>query len=237
MLNYLKQNIMAIKLVVFDLAGTTIQDESGVMQAFQSTLRSRGYKVPTPEVAAVMGYKKNEAIELLLKKHEADRSKITPELIDEIHTDFVQQMITFYQTSPTAIAFPHTEDTFVQLRNQGIKIGINTGFPRVIADAVLNRMHWSDKGLIDYTIASDEAEAGRPYPYMIQHMMAQCGLTDAEEVAKVGDTEVDVREGQNAGCKYVIGITTGSFTRQELEPYHPTHIIDDIAEVVTIINS
>ncbi|HEY0244604.1 MAG TPA: HAD hydrolase-like protein, partial [Mucilaginibacter sp.] len=49
------------------------------------------------------------------------------------------------------------------------------------------------------------------------------------------DTEVDVREGQNAGCKYIIGVTTGSFTRQELEPYNPTHIIDDIAHVTDII--
>jgi phosphoglycolate phosphatase-like HAD superfamily hydrolase len=33
----------------------------------------------------------------------------------------------------------------------------------------------------------------------------------------------------------VIGITTGSFTREELERCHPTHIIDDIAEVIDIV--
>jgi phosphoglycolate phosphatase-like HAD superfamily hydrolase len=46
---------------------------------------------------------------------------------------------------------------------------------------------------------------------------------------------VDINEGINAGCKYVIGITTGAFTRDELLPYKPTHIIDDIAEVIGII--
>ena len=45
-----------------------------------------------------------------------------------------------------------------------------------------------------------------------------------------------VREGQNAGCRYVIGVTTGIFTRAELEEYHPTHIIDDIADIIRIIN-
>ncbi len=70
---------------------------------------------------------------------------------------------------------------------------------------------------------------------MIQKMMLDGGIERPAEVAKVGDTEVDVREGQNAGCKYVIGVTTGVFTREELEAYNPTHIIDDIAQVIDIV--
>lgn len=228
---------MSIKLVVFDLAGTTIQDESGVMKVFQTSLEHRGYQVATEEVATVMGYKKDEAIRMLLQKYEADPDKITTELIDEIHADFIQQMIGFYQIPTAALPFPHTQETFEKLHSQGIKIGINTGFPRVIAEAVLNRTGWQEQKLIDYTITSDEVEAGRPHPYMIQKMMAGFGISNPDEVAKVGDTEVDILEGQNAGCKYVIGITTGSYTREQLALSHPTHIIDDIAEVVAIINS
>jgi len=67
-------------------------------------------------------------------------------------------------------------------------------------------------------------------------MMIEAGITQPKQVAKVGDTEVDVREGQNAGCTYVIGVTTGTFTREQLEEYNPTHIIDDIAQVIDIIN-
>ena len=70
---------------------------------------------------------------------------------------------------------------------------------------------------------------------MIQKMMLEGGIEKPENVAKVGDTEVDVREGQNAGCRYVIGVTTGTFSRTELEQYNPTHIIDDIAQVLEII--
>ena len=71
---------------------------------------------------------------------------------------------------------------------------------------------------------------------MIHQLMNLAGITDPQEVAKVGDTEVDIREGQNVGCKYVIAVTTGAFTRSELEPYHPTHIVDDIADVINIIS-
>jgi phosphoglycolate phosphatase-like HAD superfamily hydrolase len=76
---------------------------------------------------------------------------------------------------------------------------------------------------------------GRPYPFMIQKMMQEAGITDAQAVIKVGDTSVDINEGRHAGCKYSIGITTGAFTRAELELFHPSFIIDHLQELETII--
>lgn len=90
--------------------------------------------------------------------------------------------------------------------------------------------------MIDYLIGSDEVALGRPHPLMIQRLMQLAGITDPLQVLKAGDTEVDIHEGQNAGCRYVVGITTGIFTREELASHHPTHLIDDMAKVLTIIN-
>jgi len=115
---------MSIKLVVFDIAGTTIQDEIGVMNAFRETLKNHGYEVPIDEVALVMGYKKIEAIRILLKNKQ-DQSKITEELINEIHDDFVKHMISFYSDSAEIKVFPHTEETFKKLHEQGIKVGVS----------------------------------------------------------------------------------------------------------------
>jgi phosphonatase-like hydrolase len=145
-------------------------------------------------------------------------------------------MIEYYQSAPGIEPLPNVEETFRKLHEQGVQVGINTGFSRDIADTIVNRLQWREKGLIDHLVGSDEVELGRPHPYMIQKMMIAGGITQPKEVAKVGDTEVDVREGHNAGCSYVIGITTGIFTREELEEYHPTHIIDDIAQIIDIIN-
>jgi len=145
-------------------------------------------------------------------------------------------MIHFYRFEPGIEPLPNVEKTFEALHNLGMQVGINTGFSKDIAETVVNRLQWREKGLIDYLIGSDEVELGRPHPYMIQKMMYESGISDPQEVVKVGDTEVDVREGQNAGCRYVIGVTTGIFTRAELETYHPTHIIDDISQVLDIIS-
>jgi len=227
---------MSIKLVVFDIAGTTVKDDHNVSKAFQAALRKYNYEVPLEMINPLMGYEKNQAITQMLQLHESDASKITPELVNDIHREFVKQMIHFYQFEPGIEPLPNVEETFAALHDAGIQVGINTGFSRDIADTIVERLQWQEKGLIDYVVGSDEVELGRPHPYMIQKMMHESGITDPLEVAKVGDTEVDVREGQNTGCKYVIGVTTGIFTREELEEYHPTHIVDDIAQVIEIIS-
>lgn len=227
---------MSIKLVVFDIAGTTVKDEHNVSKAFQAALKKYNYNVPLELINPLMGYEKNQAITQMLHLHEHDESKITTQLVDDIHREFVKQMIHFYKTEPGIEPLPNAEETFAKLHEMGVQVGINTGFSRDIAETIVKRLQWQEKGLIDHMVGSDEVELGRPHPYMIQKMMHDGGITDPLEVAKVGDTEVDMREGQNSGCKYVIGVTTGIFTRAELEEYHPTYIIDDIAQVIDIIS-
>jgi len=218
------------------MAGTTVKDNHEVSKAFQAALKKSNYKVPIELIDPLMGYEKNQAIRHILRVHEHNDAKITNELVDKIHKDFVQYMIKHYREAPGIEPLPHVEETFMKLRELGVQVGINTGFSRDIADTIVERLRWKEKWLIDHVVGSDEVELGRPYPYMIQKMMLEGGIGRPEEVAKVGDTEVDIREGQQAGCRYVIGITTGTFKREELEPHKPTHIIDDIARVIDIIN-
>ncbi|MBB5647277.1 HAD family hydrolase [Pedobacter cryoconitis] len=225
-----------IKLAVFDIAGTTIKDNHEVSKALQAALAKHGYAIDLVQINPLMGYEKNLAIRQLLQMHGLAAETITTQLISTIHTDFVQQMLNFYTSGPVIEPLPNVEETLKALREQGVSVGINTGFSKDIADAIINRLQWREKGIIDYLIGSDEVELGRLHPLMIQRLMQQAGITDPLQVLKAGDTEVDIHEGQNAGCKYVVGITTGIFTRDELASYHPTHLIDDMAEVLTIIN-
>ncbi|WP_158797612.1 HAD hydrolase-like protein [Pedobacter sp. L105] len=228
---------MSVKLVVFDLAGTTVKDDHEVSKAFQSALKKHGYEIPLEMIDPIMGYEKNEAITKMLTEHEPDKYKINAALVGNIHEEFITQMILHYQFADGIEALPHVEATMAALHEMGIKIGINTGFSRNIAEAIVTRLQWREKNLIDYLVGSDEVEKGRPYSFMIHKMMEAAGITEPLEVVKVGDTEVDVREGQQAGCRFVIGVTTGSFTRAELEKYQPTHIVDDIAAILDIIKN
>jgi len=226
---------MSIKLVVFDMAGTTVRDENKVTQTFRNALQQHGYDVPEHIINPLMGYKKIVAITKMLHLYETDSAKITTALIQKIHESFVRLMIEYYQQADFLEALPNAESTMLMLKKSGIQIGINTGFSRDIAEVIIDRLAWRKKGVFDFLVCSDEVAEGRPNPGMINRLRQLANIAEADEVAKVGDTEVDIREGQNAGCKYSIAVTTGAFTRAQLAPYHPTHIIDDIAEVLNIV--
>jgi phosphonatase-like hydrolase len=226
---------MSIELVVFDMAGTTVKDKNYVGVAFQNAMDKYGYPIAIENINPIMGYEKPLAIKMMLDKHEPDRQKITAKLINNIHSEFVESMLSFYETSDDIVPLPHVEETFSKLRDAGIKIALDTGFSRDIADVIMRRLGWEDK--VDFLVASDEVEQGRPFPDMIEKIKAALQIISSDVIAKVGDTEVDINEGINSGCKYVIGITTGSFTREELIPYNPTHIIDDISDVLNIVLS
>ena len=115
-------------------------------------------------------------------------------------------------------------------------MALNTGFTRSITDTILHRLRWDDRSsLIDQVICSDEVERGRPYADMIEVLMGDLGIESSAQVLKVGDTEVDVEEGRNAACGKVVSVTTGAYTREQLQSYGPDFIIDDLQELLPII--
>lgn len=223
-----------IQLVVFDMAGTTVRDKGNVGEAFIAAFKSNGIDIPYEEVKKVMGWRKIDAVKLLLEKFQP-AEKNNEALINKIHDAFIHNMIRHYEEDTTLSPLPYVEETFAELKGRGVKIALNTGFPRSIADTILRKLNWTAGKNIDAVIASDEVPEGRPHPYMIRSIMQQLQVTDSHAVAKVGDTEVDVQEGRRAGCGLVVGVTTGAYSRGQLEQYKPDKIIDSLAELTSLI--
>lgn len=221
---------MPIKMVVFDIAGTTVKDDDYVANAFRNAFVKNGYKVTLQDTYPYMGVKKIAAVKALLERIGGKTADA-----GTIHTDFVEEMMNFYSYESDVEPLPYAESVFQQLRENGIRIALNTGFPRVIADVIVNRLQWKEKGWIDDTIASDEVTHGRPQPYMIHALMDRAGISDAADVAKVGDTGVDVNEGRNAQCGLVVAVTTGAYSETQLAAYGPDCILKDLSGLATLI--
>lgn len=228
--------MLPIKLVVFDLAGTTVKDGGEIAIYFEKAMHAFGYHIPHEDIYPLMGYKKPEAIRMMLEKYEPEAGRIKRSLIKEIHDLFEENMIEFYRTTDDLKPLPFAEEIFIWLKERDVRIGFDTGFSKAIADTIMERLGWIESGMADWMVASDEVPAGRPYPFMIERMMQWSGITDSKQVVKIGDTEVDVMEGKNAGCLLSVAVTTGAFTREELLPYKPDHIIDTLEEFIPILS-
>lgn len=223
---------MSIKLAVFDMAGTTVMDSNNVARAFINAFDKHGLEITAEDANPLMGYHKPLAIQLMLEKLEIEPD---PEFIEEIHTDFEEEMVDFYEYDPTVKPMPGAEDIFLQLKEKGIRIALNTGFSKRIADTIVHRFQWMEKGLVDDYIGSNEVAMGRPYTYMISELMKRAGVEDAGEVIKIGDTPVDIEEGKNAGCRFVIAMTTGATVQSVLEEGNPSHILHQLSEIPAIL--
>ncbi len=223
---------MTIQLVVFDMAGTTVNDENAVNRTLRDTLEGFGLAVGFEDVNRVMGIPKPEALRVLIEG--TPLGEPLRDRVDAIHDDFVSRMIRFYATDASVHEVLGTTRTFEVLRAAGVRVALNSGFSRQIARIIMDRLGWSVGGRIDASVTSDEVPRGRPHPDMIRRLMADLGVVDPSHVAKVGDTPSDLLEGRNAGCGLVIGVTRGSHTRQELELFPHTHLIDSVADVPAV---
>ncbi len=226
---------MSLELVVFDIAGTTVKDNGEIAIAFKTAMAEFGYEIPVAKINPLMGYKKPEAIRMMLHEFEQDIAVINMQYINDIHEAFIEKMVQFYREAAVIEPLPHAAEVFAFLRENSIKIGLDTGFSKIITNVIIDRLGWIKDGKVDCFVCSDEVPMGRPHPYMIEKIMQQTGVTNAANVVKVGDTEVDINEGKNAGCKYSIAVTTGAFSKEELLPYEPSFIIDDLQELIPIL--
>lgn len=224
---------MHYRLAIFDMAGTTIIDRDAVATCFISAFARHNILVEKEEVNPLMGYKKTQAITMLLSEK---GFSVSDDLVDFIHDEFIDKMLDYYEYDPEVKPFADAEEVFLLLKEKGLMVALNTGFPKVIADAIIVRTQWIQKGLVDDFIASDEVEEGRPAPFMIEKLMHRFSIENPAQVIKIGDTEVDINEGRNARCGLVVAVTTGAFTEDELKPYQPDYIVSNLTAFSKLIS-
>jgi phosphonatase-like hydrolase len=217
---------MNSKLVVFDLAGTTVRDTNTVAGALQAALAEIGVMASVAEVNAVMGIPKPVAIAQILAAHGSDGD------VNTIHARFQSLMIEIYRTDPGIDEIQGATDVMQQLKSAGLKIAVDTGFDRAITDVVIGRMPWRD--LIDDSIASDEVAHGRPTPDMLFALAERQGVAPSD-IVKVGDTPSDIQEGRAAGAGLVVGVLYGTHTREQLAPHGPDALIEHLSELPGLI--
>ena len=224
---------MLVDLVVFDIAGTTVYDGDAVHRCLAEAVSLGGVEVSRETINQVMGMPKPQAIARLLTT--ARGAPPDPAEITQLYAAFERLMIEHYRESRDVRETEGATDVMRRLHASGVTVALDTGFARAITDVVLTRLGWGAE-IVDLTVSSDEVERGRPHPDMILAAMKRAGVADPSRVAKVGDTPADLLEGTAAGCGFVIGVTSGSHTRGELETHPHTHLISSISEIVPIVD-
>ncbi|MDR6437088.1 phosphonatase-like hydrolase [Paenarthrobacter nicotinovorans] len=221
-----------IKLVACDMAGTTIDEHGDVYVALARCVEETGVATTPEAVQQWMGADKVEAITALI---EAGGGAATPQVVAAAFKRFKELLVEFYDANPP-VALEGVEDAFRELRRQGVKVALTTGFSRDVAEPLLARLGWSvdDDNLLDAVVCSDEVAAGRPAPHMIHRAMELTGVQDVRAVLAAGDTVNDLAAANNAGVT-AVGVLTGKLGREDLAGHPHHHILDGVKDIPALL--
>ena len=210
------------ELVVFDMAGTTVDENNVVYKTVRAAINAAGYSFTQQDVqSAGAGKEKSQAIRDVLA---LDGNEHSEEEIAKIFADFKVRLKQAYQDL-NVTEQPAASEVFANLRERGIKVVLNTGYDRATAEGLINKIGWLIGPDIDALVTASDVTHGRPGPDMIHLAMELTGVSVAENVVKVGDSEIDIEEGKNAGCGMTFGITTGAQLESQLQQSEPTAVI------------
>jgi phosphonatase-like hydrolase len=213
-----------LRLVVLDLAGTTVRDSGQVTTAFTRALFEQGISVTDRELAAVRGASKREAIGRFIPegRHRLERANAAygafrEHLAAGLRAEGVQPI-------------EGAELVFRHLRSEGVRVALNTGFDRDVTNLLLNALHWGD-GVVDAVICGDDVIEGRPAPYLIFRAMEATRVSSVHDVMNVGDTTLDLHAGHNAGVRWNVGVLSGAHDRAALQRAPHTHLVGSVADL------
>jgi phosphonatase-like hydrolase len=214
-----------IRLVVFDIAGTIVEDRGEVLDAFASALQGHGIAFTTAELKEWKGASKREVIRHFVQRQSepANSGKL-----EQVYSEFRKRLEQHYrENGVTPIA--GAANTFAWLRERNIQIATTSGFYREIAAVILETAGWRDTFAAN--ICSNDVAVGRPAPFMIFRAMEATGVCNVREVINVGDTPLDLQAGTNAGVREVIGVLTGQHERERLQRESHTALLPSVAEL------
>jgi phosphonatase-like hydrolase len=221
-----------IKMVVFDMAGTTVDENNVVYKTLQKVINHAGFTVTLAQVLAVgAGKEKLTAIRDILA---LDISVHTAEVVNEIYDDFESELEIAYNSFELKPQ-PGAEELFAALKAKNILVVLNTGYNKATANAILQKLGWQAGVQIDGLITATDVVNNRPQPDMILLAMQKFSITNAGDVIKVGDSAIDIEEGKNAGCSLSIGITTGAHTYGQLQAAKPDYILLHLLELLPLL--
>ena len=222
-----------IKMVVFDMACTTVNEYNVVYKTLRKAINEAGFNFTLDEVLEQgAGKEKLQAIKSILQVFGKTEDN---GLANKIYQNFIGQLATAYDTLDI-LPQDNAADLFKELNERDILVILNTGYNAETAQSLINKLKWQKGVEYDGLITATDVTNNRPQPDMILLAMEQFGIADGDEVIKVGDSIIDIEEGKNAGCHFNIGITTGAHTLQQLQSANPDFIINNLTELLPIID-
>jgi pyrophosphatase PpaX len=209
---------MKIDTGLFDMDGTLIDSSAAILSSVKEAARVTGLRVPADKEIKEIIYLPS-LISFKILYPDKDPAKFDSVFLSLMRSKF-KNMIK---------ELPKAKRTLELLREKGIKIAIVTTKDRESAEAAIRLFQFPN----DLLLTAEDAKRVRPDPEPLLKAIELLN-SSADHTFYCGDTPPDIVQGRRAGVK-TVGLTTGLYTKEELETETPDFIFDNIDAVLTIL--
>ena len=215
---------MNIQLIIFDFDGTIGDTRRNIVTTMQMTIAEIGLPCRSDaECASTIGLPLYGCFEALFPN--TDKS-IIQQCINTYRRLFQENMQTIKPQT-----FPKVVETLSALKEKGLTLAIASS--RSHASLVELTHDLGISNVISYMIGADDVNKAKPNPEPVLNILEALGYKACQTLV-VGDMDVDILMGANAGTK-TCGVTYGNGTKKELEEVGADYVIDSIDELIGIV--
>ncbi len=213
---------MKIDLVVFDLDGTLISSHETIYRATIHALDELKIKYDMPE----------ERFYTMIGLHFEDIFQNFGFAVPSFNEFIDVYKRIYFDYIGYSKVYDGVEEILDKLVNKNIKVALLTTKGQDQAEKILEYFSLADK--FDYIMGRRNGMAHKPSPEPLQKISSDLAI-GLEETLMVGDSEMDIQCGKNAGSK-TCAVTYGYRTKSELEKSAPDFLVSAILGLEKIVN-
>jgi len=212
-----------IKHICFDLDGTLVKSEKTIYKATLKTLEQLNINSEFDE----------EKFNDMIGMHFID-------MFSELNIDVpdFEEFINIYKNLyfdfiDESNLYPEVEDTLSFLKNgKDLKISLLTTKGQDQAENIID--HFGFNKYFDFVMGRRQGIAHKPSAEPLLFICNELEI-DTKDTMIVGDTELDILCGKNAGA-ITCGVTYGYRTRESLKVNNPDYLVYDFSEIKSLMS-
>lgn len=213
---------MNISLVVFDLDGTLVSSHETIYKAAVEALHRVGIKkqIDQDKFNTMIGWHFEDIFEAYGFKVPDFEEFI--KIYKSVYFDFID----------SSYLYENVKKTLEILQTKKISTALLTTKGQDQAEMLVN--FFGIDRFLNYVMGRRPGIAHKPSPEPLIKICNDLGIAESQTLI-VGDTEMDVKCGRNAGTR-TCAVSYGYRTKEELKVLSPDFLIDNIAELEYIVD-
>ncbi len=215
------RNNLQIKHICFDLDGTLVKSHKTIYKATLKALVD--LNIPSDNLKEDLFYKR-------IGHHFEDIFKEFDIPVNDFETFINIYKTQYFDFIEDSTLYEGIEETLENLKSHNLITSLLTTKGQDQAEKIIN--HFNLNKYFDLVAGRRNRVAHKPSPEPLLLICKELNVQPSDTLI-VGDTELDIACGKNAGAK-TCGVTYGYRTKRELEVQGPDLIIDSILDLMKL---